>query len=291
MNRTSRKEPLKIGENPNEWSFEKDEYDLDIMEVYKKLEKLLNSSAELKPNIDKEEYLKNFKSGIEFYCKARNIDFKLHFGMRSNVIIPSTEEYYVYSLGMALACWDIYKIRAFLNDQKKKYEGTENFDKIIEFGVYSVMTNNTPFRDAKERQGILMAWVEEQSKKADTSSSVKTTPGKKDNKQKPPKVKSFEELFTDKSQIKNIIKILKDYFILNKDGSWEGTTANKSEILALIDVLREKRYIKKYAQILTGKLFCKQFGLDLKGRSLSTKTQTYYDTIDEYRKIIPDLKV
>lgn len=287
--RKSRRTPLKIGENPNEWSFEKDEYDLDIMEVYKKLEKLFISSAELKPNIDKEEYLKNFKSGIEFYCKARNIDFNLHFGMRSNVIIPSTEEYYVYSLGMALACWDIYKIRAFLDDQKKKYEGKENFDKIIEFGAYSVMTNNTPFRDAKERQGILMAWVEEQSKKADTSSSVKTTPGKKGNKQKPPKVKSFEELFTNKSQIKNIIKILTQHFILNKDGSWEGITSNKSEVLALIDVLREKRYIKKHPQTLTAELFCKEFGLDLKDRALRTKTQAYHDTIKEYEKIIPDL--
>ncbi len=288
VKRKIRKEPIKIGENPNEWIFEEHEYDLDIIEVYRKLEKLLNNSSNLKPHIDKAEYLKNFKYGIEYYCKARKIDFDFHFNT-GYVIVPSTEEYYVNCLGMALICWDFYKIRAFLNHQKEKYLGEDNFTKIVEFGAYFIMVNNSPFEDIKDRQALVMEWVEEQSIKQEKSPSKRTAADNKTKKPKPTEIKIFEDLFGDKSQIESIIKILKKHDIANKDGTWNGITNKNSEVLALIDVLREKRYIKKHPQTLTAKLFCEKFELNLSDRSLRTKTQTYYDNLDEYKKIIPDL--
>lgn len=282
--RKKRREPLKIGENPNEWEFEKYEYDLDIIDIYRQLEKLLNISSELRPGINKKEYLENFKYSIESYCKFRNINFNLHFNT-GDIIIPSTEEYYVNALGMALICWDFYKIRALLNHQKEKYLGEEDFVKMVEFGAYSIMVNNSSFADIKERQQLIMQWVEEQQQ--DKKQSGKIIKGKKT---KPAEIKKWEDLFLDKAQAESIIKILKTHEIVSKDGAWMGLTDKSTEILALIDVLREKRYIKKYSQTLTAKLFCEKFELSLSDRSLRTKTQAYYDNLSEYQRIIPGLK-
>lgn len=280
--RKTRREPLKIGENPNEWEFEKYEYDLDIIDVYRQLERLLNISSELKPDINKKEYLENLKYSIESYCKFRNINFNLHFST-GNVIIPSTEEYYVNTLGTALICWDFYKIRALLNHQKEKYLGEENFVKMVEFGAYSIMVNNSPFKDIKERQNLIMLWVEEQQGKKHSRKAIQV-------KKHKPEIKKWEYLFLDSAQAESIIKILKVQEIVSKDGTWTGLTDKNTEILALIDVLREKRYIKKYSQTLTAKLFCEKFEVNLSDRSLRTKTQAYYDNLSEYQRIIPDLK-
>lgn len=281
--RKKRREPLKIGENPNEWEFEKYEYDLDIIDIYRQLEKQLNNSSEIKPQINKKEYLENLKYSIESYCKFRNINFNLHFNT-GDIIIPSTEEYYVNTLGMALVCWDFYKIRALLNHQKEKYLGEGDFVKLVEFGAYSIMVNNSPFEDTKERQHLIMQWVEEQQGKMQVG---KTAPVKK---HKPIEIKKWEDLFLDTAHAESIIKILKTHEIVSKDGAWTGLTDKSTEILALIDVLREKRYIKKYSQTLTAKLFCEKFELNLSDRSLRTKTQAYYDNLSEYQRIIPDLK-
>ncbi len=281
--RKKRREPLKIGENPNEWEFEKYEYDLDIIDIYRQLERLLNTSSELRPDINKKEYLENLKHSIEYYCKFRNINFNLHFST-GNIIIPSTEEYYVNALGIALICWDFYKIRAFLNHQKEKYLGEGDFLKLVEFGAYSIMVNNSPFKDIKERQHLIMQWVEEQQGKKQAGKTAS------DKKHKSAEIKKWEDLFLDKTPAETIIRILKTHEIVNKDGTWTGLTDKNTEILALIDVLREKRYIKKYSQTLTAKLFCEKFQLNLSDRSLRTKTQAYYDNLSEYQRIIPDLK-
>lgn len=281
--RKKRREPLKIGENPNEWEFEKYEYDLDIIDIYRQLERQLNNSSGLKSQFNKKEYLENLKYSIESYCKFRNINFNLHFNT-GDIIIPSTEDYYVNTLGMALICWDFYKIRALLNHQKEKYSGDGAFVKLVEFGAYSIMVNNSPFEDIKERQQLIMQWVEEQQGKKQAG---KATQGKK---RKLTEIKKWEDLFLDKAQAESIIKILKTLEIVSKGGTWIGLTDKSTEILALIDVLREKRYIKKYAQTVTGKLFCEKFGLNLSDRSLRSKTQAYYDNLSEYQRIIPDLK-
>lgn len=281
LKRKIRREPLKIGENPNEWEFEKYEYDLDIVDVYRQLEKQLNDSSHIKPQVNKKEYLENLKHGIEYYCQFRKIDFNFHF-TSGNIIIPSTEEYYVNALGTALICWDFYKIRAFLNHQKEKYLGENDFVKMVEFGAYSIMVNNSPFEDIKERQNLIMQWVEEQGKKP--------FPKTVQDKKRKLEIKKWEDLFTDKSQAESVIQLLKKHGVVNKDGTWEGITNKNSEVLALIDVLREKHYIKKHPQTLTAKLFCEKFALNLSDRSLRTKTQAYYDNLSEYQRILPDLQ-
>lgn len=103
-------------------------------------------------------------------------------------------------------------------------------------------------------------------------------------------VRSFESLFYDPELAAIIIKTLKQYDVINADGNWIGLTNKNTEILALIDVLVEKRYIRKFKQTEMGRIFCKKFGIELKERALRTKPQVYYDTLDEYTRIIPDLK-
>ena len=289
INRKIRKTPIIIGENPNGWTFEKHEYDLDIIEVYRKLEKLLGTASNLKPDLDKEEYLRIFKYGIECYCKGRDIDFDFHI-TTGFLIIPSTEQYYLNCLGMALSCWDLYKIRALLSHQKAIYGGKDDFVKVVEFGAYSIMVSNSPFNNIGDRQQLIMQWVEEESDKLKKSTLVEKPLEKSLKKQKPSEIKSVEDLFIDKANLQKIIQILKSRDIINKDGSWNGLTDKNTEVLALIDVLREKRYIKKHSQTITVKMFCEKFQLKLSDRSMRSKTQVYYDNISEYQKMIPDLK-
>ena len=101
---------------------------------------------------------------------------------------------------------------------------------------------------------------------------------------------SFEGLFYDPEWPGMIISTLKKYNVLNADGNWVGLTDKNTEILALIDVLVDKRYIRKHKQTTMGRIFCKQFGIELTDRALRFKSQVYYESIDEYKKIIPDLK-
>ncbi len=280
----TRKTPLMLGENPNDWIFEKHEYDIDVIEIYKKSEKFLRLSAQLKSDIKIEGYLNNFKYGIQTYCKGKNIDFDFHFSM-GYLIIPSNESYYLNCLGIALIYWDSFKIRAFLNFQKDKHPEKDLFINLVEFEIYAVMMSHNPFKNISNRQAIIMQWVEEEREKAKGSAKKTKTYIKEKNIPA-----SIEDLFIDKVNLLEILKILQSYDIIDENNTWKGITNKNTEALALIDVLKEKSYIRKYPQTLIGKLFCKKFNLKMSDRSLRTKTQVYYDYYDEYKKIIPDLK-
>jgi hypothetical protein len=103
-------------------------------------------------------------------------------------------------------------------------------------------------------------------------------------------LRSFEDLFYDPEWPGMIINTLKKFNIVDKNGNWVGLTERSTEILALIDVLVEKRYIRKHKQTEMGRIFCKKFGIDLKDRTLRNKPKSYYENFDEYQRIIPDLK-
>lgn len=125
------------------------------------------------------------------------------------------------------------------------------------------------------------------------ANAATATPGKPNMPASCPQSKklspSFEDLFYEPSQANMIVEVLKKNDVISATESWVGFTGKNTEVLALIDVLAEKRYIRKYARTQLGRPFCQRFGIMLTDRSLRSKPQVYFDTLDEYRRIVPDL--
>ncbi len=161
-----RETPLLVGENPNDFSFETHVYDVNVINSYHRIEKILKDGNNLKPHLTKtnkkKEYLDNLKKGIEIYCRFRNINFDFYFKSKIGLSIPSAEDYYQSGLALSLICCDLFRIRSFLQYQQEYYDGADNFLDVVEFLVCDMIKNQSPISDENERLIEIMQWVEEE---------------------------------------------------------------------------------------------------------------------------------
>ena len=136
-NRIIRKEPLKIGENPDHFSFESEAYDLDLMEIYKKMRSILsNPYIILKASINSEELLFNLREKIRFYCEKFKIDFEYYLKTESPLIVfPYNISEYKHWIRDSLIFYDKFKIPSYL-----KYHQ-------LEFKKLNHLTSNKVFVD------------------------------------------------------------------------------------------------------------------------------------------------
>jgi len=255
-------------------SFSFNYYDVNTNRYYHQIESIFNSSEDLNPKFSTPEKQKEHLSILKEYIEAASQQYNLDQDEQRDVIIipPANNGLYFFFAAHELICCEIYRINSFLNYQYQKFEGDKiEFIGIIEFFVCNSIKTNTPRANENERLTIIMSWVDEKKKLKPKRNN--TLP------------KSIIELFNEEDKFNEVLNILEFNNLLNEDGSWNGFSVHKSEIIALIDVLAEKGYIKKVNQTLRGELFCKYFKVDLKNRSLRNKTQAYYDHIQDYEKI------
>lgn len=183
---------------------------------------------------------------------------------------------------------DLAEINKFLDYQLKWYPG-----KPIEFinhieSILKKNANKLQLFDIITRE--INNWIN--LKKLEISPTLYSK--KKSSKPLPIK---FEEIFIKESHANKIIDILKKEELIYKNLDWKGFHGVATEIIALIKVLNEKGYLKKYLMIKgrpikvkkapLGQLFCSKFNIIIKDRSLTNEPQPWH--VDNFYDIIPDL--
>ena len=143
------------------------------------------------------------------------------------------------------------------------------------------LKNFTPRKEESARLEKLDEWVDERlngySEKVDFEAEEINA-------------EEIVKLFKKKENFFKVIEVLQRHELLREDGSFKGFSGFGSEIVCLIDILDEKGYLNRSNQTKRGRLFCDFFGVELKDRSLRTKSQAYSDNWKEYLQIIPNPK-
>ncbi len=275
--RTVRYTPLLNGEDIYIWEFKKNNYDIDIVSVYKEIKKLFETANDVKAGYSREEYLQLIEYNIQNYCELNDYNFKFHFDF-GNLVIPYSVNWYPHAMKLQIISMDSDLIRLFLNYHKNKYPaGKESFVKFVETRVYINLKANSRFKSVEQKMPIILKWLED-NVKAVSIKKIKSQPV------------TFDGLFRDPEYATQVVEMLKNADVLNPLGTWVGFSTMNTEMLALIDVLKSKNYIKKFPHILTAKLFRDKFNLIISDRSLRTNTQVRTDMYKNYSEIIPDIK-
>lgn len=112
---------------------------------------------------------------------------------------------------------------------------------------------------------------------------------------KRPEIK-FEDVFKDKVSAKKILKILEVNDVIDSNHEWGYLHKAKSSILGLIQVLKDKKYLRielkvkgsliTLKQTTLGIIFREKFNLEISKRSLSKEPNNVY--VRDYENIIPD---
>jgi len=110
-------------------------------------------------------------------------------------------------------------------------------------------------------------------------------PGKKKPTKKPP---TFEELFVDKEYIELFLNAMPED-VITPAGTFIGINDRPTEILALIEALKIKGYLKKHGQTLTATIFCKRFKVIIGDRTKRSKSRIVMDCIQDYVDLLPSI--
>lgn len=134
------------------------EYDIDIVEAYFKLEKMLETVVYDSRFRKKDEYLDGILHLIRDYCKKKNLPVEEVLKHKYPIIIDSTMDLFQAYLGITLISFDINKIDDILSYQNILWKGEGLFASFVEHGVYSYVIHNSPF-DNNIRLNAIMNWV------------------------------------------------------------------------------------------------------------------------------------
>jgi hypothetical protein len=269
--------------------FKKHEYDIDLIEVFRSLEELTQTAAKLlKPKFARERYLQTIKGLIESHCRDIGMD-AVNIFRQGYLIISPLDGLYEFALALEIIRRDFHKLKAFLAAQQEKYTDAFGFLNLLEFRVYDLLDLHSPLANNSKRQAFLMKWVEEQRKglqintealpKPQDQSATVTEPesgepagslGSKVRKPEQPSRKlTIEEVFFSKEKLDKAVLMLKSKNVITAEGQWNGQTIIQTEILALIETLKLKGYIKHKPKTTIAICFCEYFGVKLQGRTLS----------------------
>lgn len=139
------------------------EYDVDIVDSYFKIEKLLEKVNYDKNFIEKEDYLKVMKNPILEYCVNKGLPAKTVIQLKYPIVIDSRVQGFEAYLGRTLIAFDPNKIEAVLGYQRSIWKLRKPFASFVEHGVYNYIFHNSPF-DNNERLSRIMGWVEKNRK-------------------------------------------------------------------------------------------------------------------------------
>lgn len=290
-------------------SFSKHEYDIDFIDLYYGLENLTKKAAKvLKPKLNKKQYLQQISSLINIYCKDKGVDADFVFRHRHLMILPSDS---VYPIGLALEIItrDFHKLNEFLEVQQNKFPNSPDFIDLLRFQVYALIDKFSPLADNGQRKAWLMSWVKEQRSYPPLDSNTESeaqrqaqsmiglrsqksekSPGKKGKgSQKSIPLVTIEDIFYSKDKFKYILNLLEREKLISPEGMWIGQTSKKTEILVLLNILKEKEYIKKGSQTTIARCFCEYFGVKLKDRTFRYVNKSMSEQSEYYDRIIPEV--
>jgi len=149
------------------WKLLKDttshDYDVNLVEDYLRLKKIINSPKTVLIDTKKADYLAEIKTFTQDYCKAHKIDYEAHFSIEHPIIVNSNAPNFFQYLGFSLISWDINKIEAFLDYQMAGYKGEILFPSIVEHGAYDFIKRVSRF-DNDLRLKEVMNWVAKKRK-------------------------------------------------------------------------------------------------------------------------------
>jgi len=287
-----RSAPLKNHEDIKDWTFERNVDDIDIVGVYNEWKEKLDHSTNLKDGFNKEEHLEAIKLQIVDFCNKNDYNYDYHF-QNANLLLNSNEEaLYVLGLAIKLIYIDKHKIRVYLDYHKLHYPKNRDFVNLMHYKVYDKIVRLSPFQDLDERLPVIMNWIEEISREQNIIKDiqVKRRGNRLGSSKKTTNPKTFEELFRDPAQAQIIIDILKVKEVIDPDGSWVGLSKYPTEIVALIQVLEDKSYLKRISRSTLAPIFRQKFNFKLGDRSFRSKAKIIHQKHGDYSTMIPDLK-
>ncbi|MBL7909908.1 MAG: hypothetical protein JNJ41_02490 [Bacteroidia bacterium] len=114
------------------------------------------------PFLSDKDFIDNMKTTIKVYCEHRGLDSNHYLNnSRAPLLVSYEDEAYESYLSFCLVAYDVPKIGFFLDYQKQKYAGKENFVNLIEFIIYEYIKENSAF-DLEARLNKICDWVEKQ---------------------------------------------------------------------------------------------------------------------------------
>lgn len=131
-------------------------YDINLTKSYSELEKQYENLTNLKQGTLKEEYLSQIKERLESYSKFHGLG---SFDTFRPIILKYPAYNYPAHLAFQLMTFDVNKIHSMLDFQHENYLGLDQFQTIVEHGVYDWIKLNSPF-DNNLRLQKIMEWVE-----------------------------------------------------------------------------------------------------------------------------------
>lgn len=124
-------------------------YDLDLNRVFRQATTQVerdNYVFKKNPTFSEKDFIDNMKIAITVYCEHRNLDATHYLNnTRAPLLVSYNDIAYDSYLCFCLIAFDVPKIGFFLDYQKHKYAGKENFINLIEFIIYEYVKENSAF--------------------------------------------------------------------------------------------------------------------------------------------------
>jgi hypothetical protein len=256
--------------NKNQFEFVRHVYDLDIIEIFLRLKDKVKNSSLLVEGSNPEELIERWKGVIKDYCENNEIDFEASLD-KGTLIVPNKHGFYIIALVMKLQAIEDFKIPMLLDYQKGLASNKTEFIGMVQFNVLDSFSNNSPFKDSKDKITEIRSWI------TFAESKLKSQAVKEE--------KSFDSLFRDKGFPK-ILKALLESKAITESGTWVGLSKQRTEVNILIRILQENGYLYKLSKTLIAELFCKEFGIKLSKRSMRNEPKGGGEVEGEYRRML-----
>ena len=134
-------------------------YDIDIVKVLQGFKHPFSHQLNLIPELNTVAYVEEVTSKIQEYCQRHDINFDYHINT-GNLVIAADDADYAYFMALQLSIIDFNRISAFLDHHYEHYSNTEvPFCNLLQFRVYDLLKNKSPFIAADSKIQLLMEWL------------------------------------------------------------------------------------------------------------------------------------
>jgi hypothetical protein len=153
-------------------------------------------------------------------------------------------------------------IDAFLNFQIRNTKAERS--KFLENTRKIVAANSNEFRPHVKIADQILSWIESQEEQSASESLIEKKATLSEKKEDP----EFEEIIRDQGKWKQVLEILKIKEMIKPDLTWVGLSerSSKTELIALVLFLEEKKIIKTLPKSKLGRIFSMKFNCKMNSR-------------------------
>ena len=146
-------------------------YDIDIVKVWQGFQHRFSHQLNLIPNISTVALVEEVTIKIQEYCQRHDINLVYHINT-GNLVIAADDADYAYFMALQLSIIDFNSISAFLDHHYEQYSDTlVPFCNLLQFRVYDLLKNKSPFADVKLRLSFVSSWINDRNALIKNSSS------------------------------------------------------------------------------------------------------------------------